>query len=145
MTLFADVDPFYAAASGAALIAIIVAALVLRDALLDLRAVKAAGIGNGRLRVVRTEVRFELHRLILVALVGSAALGATVLTIATPRAATWVAFVPRVAVLGAVVIIVVDAIATLRYRAWLRQAYNASLPRRDRVPGEEAEEAERSV
>lgn len=124
------VDPWYAASVGAAVIALVVAIVVARDAYLDLLYVRRLGIGNGRLRIAKTELRFEIARTSMVALLTVTASAAAFLRAddLAHGPVPLLELAPRIGLLGAFVVIVWDGLEALRYRAWLRSSY---VPPRD--------------
>lgn len=120
--MFGDLDPYYGIATGAAILALVVSLAVLRDAYIDHRTVRRLGIGNGRARIARDELLTELARTGVIISVGASVTAAAVL--AGPIGdVTLLGLVPRVGIIVAFVIITLDAIGNLRYRAWLRSAY----------------------
>lgn len=134
MTIIPELDPYFAGAFGAGLVALAVAAFVLRDAYLDLQAVKAAGIGNGRLRIATTELRFEIARTVVVACLTVTAAAAAFTAAGIGDDLTPLQIVPRLGLLTAIVVIVLDGLAALRYRAWLRETFHPGHPAAATVP-----------
>ncbi len=144
LPLLETVDPWYAGAVGAAMVALLVALAVAHDAYRDLTYVRRLGIGNGRLRIARTELRFEIARTVVVALLGIAAIATTILTAGRgPVDLEPLAFAPRITLLSAFLVIVWDGIEALRYRAWLRSTYAppARTPATVAPPEEDARDA----
>lgn len=138
--IFRHVDPYFAGASGAALVALGVSIFVLRDAFLDLKAVQAAKIGNGRLRIARTELRFEITRTVVVALLATTSISAAFTAAGIGRVLTWLELVPRTGMVLALAVIAIDAVSALRYRYWLRQTFHPEHPAAANVPATQTDE-----
>jgi len=129
-TPMSDVDPLLAGAAGAALVALSLSIAVALDAWRDLKYVRKAGIGDGRLRIAKTEFRFEAARVTVCALLLAVALSATVASAYRPPGIEpWA----RAAFLASFVVISLDGLSALRYRVWLRASYDppSDHPRRD--------------
>jgi hypothetical protein len=116
-----DVDPFLAAAVGAAVVALCLSLGVAVDAYRDFVYVRREGIGNGRRRIARTEFGFEVARVTVAALLLWVALAATNASAYRPST---ISVGSRLAFVAAFVVISLDGLAALRYRVWLRASYD---------------------
>lgn len=114
-----DLDPFYVGATGAVAVALAVTIVVLRDALLDLAAVKRLGIGNGRRTIARAGVRGESVRVGIILLLATVTVSRA-LRGPAPDDLGLFAIIPRLAMAVIAGVLAVDSVIELRYRISLR-------------------------
>lgn len=118
-------DPYYAAAAGGAVVALIVSIAVLIDAILDLRAVARLGLTNGRRAIAINAVRDEASRTVELAIIAGISWAAAELSALTVREIVPLDLVPRIGIVVVVALFAVDSIADLRFRINLRETYRA--------------------
>ena len=118
-------DPFYAGASGAVLVALAVAVVVLRDAMLDLSAVKRLGIGNGRRNIARNGVRSEAVRILVLILILTST-GSRAFRGPSGPDLEILGLIPRLAMIVLAGALAVDAVTELRHRVSLRNRHRTA-------------------